>query len=485
MTESASTQRFLPILSVLQGLAGAKDYPFYAPGHKRGRGVIPELLQAWGADVFRYDLPELPEFDNLFCPSGAIAEAQALAAQVWGADQTWFLVNGSTVGLQAAILAVCGEGDKLLLPRNSHSSALAGVVLAGAEPIFLAPEVDAQWDLAGSFTPATLAAALEAHPDAKAVLALSPTYQGIGGDLKKIAELTHAQGLPLLVDGAHGAHLGFHLDFPPGALQQGADVVVQSAHKTLGALSQAALLHLQGFRVSPQRLSQALQLLQSTSPNALLLTSLDGARGQLQRDGAALMAQTLSLANAARRELNAIPGLKCLQIPEPRPGFHSLDPSRLTVDVSAWGLTGFEIDDLLRQKFQVTAELPTLRQLTFILSLGNCEADIAALTQAFKSLAPSPKTAPLILPNLTLPLTEFALTPRQALWAPREQVARAQAPGRINTRLLCPYPPGIPILVPGEIITPEAIEYLETILSAGGVINGLDSQGLDTWAVVA
>lgn len=485
MTEPAPIKAALPIFSALQGLAGAKDYPFYAPGHKRGRGIAPELLQAWGADVFRYDLPELPEFDNLFSPSGAIAEAQALAAQTWGADQTWFLINGSSVGLQAAILAVCGQGDKLLLSRNSHSSALAGVILAGAEPIFLAPEVDPEWDLAGSFTPETLAEALETHPDAKAVLALCPNYQGVGGDLKKIAELTHAQGLPLLADGAHGAHLGFHPDFPPGSLQQGADVVVQSAHKTLGALSQAALLHLRGSRVSPQRLSQALQLLQSTSPNALLLASLDGARSQLQRVGAALMERTLKLAQSARRELNAIPGLKCLQIPEPRPGFHSLDPSRLTVDISAWGITGFEADERLRQEFQVTTELPTLRQLTFILSLGNCEADIAALTQAFKSLAPSPKTAPLIVPNLTLPLTELALTPRQALWAPREWVARAQAPGRINTRLLCPYPPGIPVLVPGEIITPEAIDYLETILGAGGMINGLDSQWLDSWEVVA
>ncbi|MEB3175955.1 MAG: lysine decarboxylase, partial [Cyanobacteriota bacterium] len=301
----------------------------------------------------------------------------------------------------------------------------------------------------------------------------------------QIAELTHAQGLPLLVDGAHGAHLGFHPDFPPGALQQGADVVVQSAHKTLGALSQAALLHLQGFRVSPQRLSQALQLLQSTSPNALLLASLDGARGQLQRDGSALMERTVKLAQSARRQLSRIPGLRCLEIGQARPGFQTLDPTRLTVDVSAWGITGFEADERLRQEFQVTAELPSLRQLTFIITPGNDQTDVEALIGAFQSLAPSQKTAPLILPNLTLPLTEFALTPRQALWAPREQVARAQAPGRINTRLLCPYPPGIPVLVPGEIITPEAIDYLETILSRGGVINGLDSQGLDSWEVVA
>lgn len=484
MTELTPTKSVLPILFALQSLAQQKDFPFYAPGHKGGRGIAPELLQAWGSDVFRYDLPELPEFDNLFSPSGAIAQAQTLAAQTWGADQTWFLINGSSVGLQAAILAVCGQGDKLLLPRNSHSSALAGVILASAEPIFLEPEVDPDWDLAGSFTPETLAAALRAHPDAKAVLALFPNYQGIGGALAQIAELTHSYGLPLLVDGAHGAHLGFHPDFPPGALQQGADIVVQSAHKTLGALSQAALLHLQGQRVSPQRLSQTLQLLQSTSPNALLLASLDGARSQLQRDGAALMERTLQLAQSARRQLAGIPGLKCLEIREPRPGFQTLDPTRLTVDVSAWGLTGFEIDDLLRQRFQVTAELPTLRQLTFIITPGNDETDIDALVGALRALAPRQKTAPLILPNLTLPLTEFALTPRQAVWAPRETVSRAEAPGRVNTRLLCPYPPGIPVLVPGEIITAEAIDYLEMILNAGGVINGLGPEGLDLWGVV-
>jgi len=474
----------LPLVTALQQLACRLDYPFYAPGHKRGQGIDPILAHHWGREVFGSDLPELPELDNLFAPTGPVAAAQSLAAQLWGADRSWFLVNGSTVGIMAAILAICGDGDELLLPRNAHQAAIAGVILAGATPVFLEPVWEPQWDLAFGFTESTLVRALQDHPQAKGVLALHPTYHGVGSDLGTLADLTHAWGLPLLVDEAHGAHFGFHPDLPPSALSLGADVVVQSTHKVLGALSQASVLHLQGERVEAQRLDQALQLLQSTSPNALLLASLDAARGQMADGGEALMTQVLNLSQQARKALAAIPDLKLLDASASGAGFTYLDPTRLTVDIAAWGITGFEVDEILRHNWQVTAELPSLRQLTFIISLGNKQEDIDTLIKAFQQFQRPLDPHPLHVPVLKPPPTELCLSPRWAVLARHQTLPAAQAPGHINTRLLCPYPPGIPVLIPGERITAEAIAYLETIAALGGVITGLGPGGLAEWDII-
>ncbi|MGA1476659.1 MAG: aminotransferase class I/II-fold pyridoxal phosphate-dependent enzyme, partial [Prochlorothrix sp.] len=304
--------------------------------------------------------------------------AQRLAAQTFGADRTWFLVNGSTAGVMAAILATCGPGDKILLPRNSHRSALAGLIFSGAMPVFVNPVYAADWDLWGTLTPDQVAHALDQHPDLKAVLLLSPTYQGVGADIAAIAALTHTQGIPLLVDEAHGAHWGFHPDLPPRALSQGADLSVQSIHKTLSSLSQSAMVHTCGDRVSPQRLNQALALLQSSSPNALLLASLDAARHQMATAGLDLMAQTLHLAHQAQSALAAIPGLRVWQLAAPRSGFWTWDPTRLTVEVAALGRSGFAVDDWLVER-GILAELPSLRHLTFIISLGNTAADLEGL----------------------------------------------------------------------------------------------------------
>ena len=257
-------QSTTPLLDILQTLAQQPDAAFYAPGHKRGQGISESLSNLLGNTVFRADLPELPELDNLFTPEGAIAEAQALAAEAFGADKTWFLINGSTCGIIAAILATCAPADKIILPRNLHQSAIAGLILSGAVPIFLNPEWDENWDIAYSFTPEALSVALQQHPDAKAVLAVYPTYHGIGGDIEGIAAITHRYDIPLLVDEAHGAHFAFHPDLPISALQAGADLTVQSTHKVLGAMTQASMLHVQGDRINHQRLNQALQLVEST-----------------------------------------------------------------------------------------------------------------------------------------------------------------------------------------------------------------------------
>jgi arginine decarboxylase len=482
------TQHQTPILDALQAWVDKSHASFYTPGHKRGVGMNPVVKDRWGAAVFGFDLPELPGLDNLQAPAGIIQSAQALAAEVFGAQQTWFLVNGSTAGVIAAILATCGEGEKIILPRNIHSSAIAGIIHAGAVPIFIAPEYDPHLDLAHSVTPTAVKFALEQHPDAKAVMLVYPTYYGACGDLAAIGAIVHSYQIPLLVDEAHGAHFGFHPDLPPAALTVGADLVVQSTHKLLGALTQSAMLHLNSDRINPDRITQALRLIQSTSPSYLLLASLDAARHQMALHGRELMTQTIELAEIARSKISQIDRLSVVEFDTPTPGFTYLDRTRLTVTVTGLNLTGFATDEIMTNRFGVVAELPSLRHLTFIISLGNTREDIDRLVWAFTELATNhAEDKCLELPSIDPPdriLTQMAITPRQADRARHINVLIDEAVGKISAESICPYPPGIPVLIPGEIITGEVLDYLRSIVDLGGEVVGCSDPDLETIKIV-
>jgi len=478
-----------PLLQTLRALRDRPHAPFYVPGHKRGQGAHPVLTELLGGQVFQVDLPELPELDNLFAPEGVIREAQELAAQTFGADRTWFLANGSTSGVEAMVLATCRPGDKLILPRNCHQSAIAALILAGVIPIFVTPDLDPDWGIAHGVSPDRIAAALQEHPDAKAVMLVSPTYYGVCCDVEAIAHLTHQHGIPLLVDEAHGAHFAFHPDLPPAALSCGADLVVQSTHKTLGALTQAAMLHGQGDRISPNRVQQALALVQSTSPSYLLLASLDAARLQMAESGKALMEQTLGLARDVRDRLSTIPGLQVLRFPNPRflketGDLNRFDLTRLTVDVRGLGFTGFEADERLHEQWHVTCELPGLHTLTFVLTHGTTEADIQRLTHALKTLASEQRPPLPCSPAPPLPPTIPTLTPRDAFFADTALIPAIQAAGHLSADLICPYPPGIPVLIPGEVMTEEAIAYLHHIHTAGGILSGSTDPTLQQLRVI-
>ncbi|ARV57394.1 arginine decarboxylase [Nostocales cyanobacterium HT-58-2] len=499
-------QNQTPLLDTLKACAERPHAPFYTPGHKRGQGISQSLVDVFGKTVFQADLPELTELDNLFAASGVIQQAQQLASEAFGSSQTWFLVNGSTCGIEAAILATCGTGDKIILPRNVHSSAIAGLVLSGAIPIFVNPEYDSVLDIAHSITPSNLEAALRQHPDAKAVFMVYPTYYGVCGDIRAIASLAHQYNMPLLVDEAHGAHFAFHPQLPIPALAAGADLTVQSIHKTLGALTQASMLHVQGDRIDRERISKALQLVQSTSPSYLLLASLDTARQQMAIYGKELMSRTLQLAEEARTRISQIPGLSVLDLtPNPSPqaasgvkslGFIALDRTRLTVTVSGLGLTGFAAEEILDQQLGVTAEFASLQHLTFIISLGNTQQDIEQLVQAFTKLAmTSPpkseaflgiqeKSSHVLWDNLFMMGDAMCISPREAFFAATEILPIQETTERICAEIVCPYPPGIPVLMPGEIITHTALEYLRQIQSMGGFISGCADSSLSTLKVV-
>ncbi len=482
-----------PLLDALQASASRPHAPFYTPGHKRGQGISPRLTEIFGAQVFRADLSELPELDDLFAPQGAIQKAETLAAAAFGADRTWFLINGSTSGIIACVLATCGEGDKLILPRNVHKSVISALVLSGATPVFVQPDYDPELDIAHCFTPEALAVTLARHPDAKAVLMVSPTYYGVCGDVAQIAQLTHQYKIPLIVDEAHGPHFAFHPDLPLSSVMAGADAVVQSTHKVLSALTQASMVHLQGNRINSYRLSSALQLMQSTSPSYLLLASLDAARYQMATQGRELLEHTLALAARLRSQIDQIPGLQVLHPHRAgkTSGFFALDPTRLTVTVTGLGINGFVADALLHQNLGVTAEFPSLRHLTFILSIGNTEADGDRLLEALQTLAKQRQGQKPSQFNITqaFPLTfrpaPQLLTPRQASFCLSEAVPLEQSVDRISTEMVCPYPPGIPLILPGELITDKAVTYLQQVLEAGGVVSGCADPGLATVRVVA
>jgi arginine decarboxylase len=476
-------QNKTPLIDVLNTLKKQPDVPFYVPGHKRGQGISQSLISLLGETVFQVDLPELPELGNLFASDQAIKEAQILAAEAFGAEQTFFLVNGSTCGIIAAIVATCRPGDKIIVPRNAHQSVITGLIISGAVPIFLNPEYDPTWDLALSITSNALENALKQHNDVKAVLLVYPTYHGVCGNIKVIAEITHRYNIPLLVDEAHGGHFTFHEALPPSALSVGADLTVQSTHKVLGAMTQASMLHLQGKRIDPQRISQALQLVHSTSPSYLLLASLDGARQQMAIEGEALLNQTIKLSQIGRNQISKIEGLSVLELEKKSPGFEYLDVTRLTVNVASLGISGLEVDEILRQKLGVTAELPMLSHLAFVISIGNRENDIKKLIKAFKDInhyLPSPLHTITPSPNYLITPSPLQISPRDAFFAAKEILKIEDSIGKISGELICPYPPGIPILMPGEIITHEAVQYLLKIQQLGGMITGCTDQSLNS-----
>ncbi|PZV09813.1 MAG: arginine decarboxylase [Leptolyngbya sp.] len=492
------SQTEMPLVKALSQCAEHLHAPFYTPGHKRGQSIATPLKNLLGEQVFRADLPELPELDNLFAPESVILAAQELAAAAFGAERTWFLANGSTSGVIATILATCNPGDVIILPRTVHQSAISGLILSGAVPVFIHPDYDASLDIAHSITPDAVKAALASHPKAKAVLMVSPTYYGACGDVSAIAQVAHDHGIPLIVDEAHGAHFAFHPDLPPSALQSGADVAIQSTHKTLSALTQAAMVHVQGSFVDRDRLSKSLALVQSTSPNYLLLASLDAARWQMSTQGKTLMTHTLHLAEQARSHISQIPNLATLSHDHATtPGFVDFDATRLTVTVSGLGIDGFIADDILNTKLNVTAEFPSLNHLTFIISLGNTAADIDQLIRAFKQLAQEcrvqsaeggvesaecgVRNAKFLFP---IPCSFPSLSPRDAFFAATETVAIAHAINRISAELVCPYPPGIPVLIPGEVVTETAIADLQQILASGGILSGCSDSSFVTLKVV-
>lgn len=476
-----------PLLEALVEFARSSPCRFHVPGHGGGRGAPEDLLAAAGRGAFEMDATELPGLDDLNSPTGIIARAQELAAGAFGADRSFFLVGGTTQGLQALVLAAGRPGGKVILPRNSHRSVIGGLVLAGLDPVFTTPAVVPGFSFAAGVPAREVEAAVRRHPDASAVVCLHPTYYGTAGDTGKIAGLAHSAGMPLLADEAHGCHFYFHQGFPAGAIRAGADGAAQSVHKTGGSLTQSALLHLRGSRLDGDRVSAALKLIQTSSPSYLLMASLDAARRRLAQHGPALLQGLLEAAAGIREELGRIRGIELFG---PHlldgDGVFAWDPARLVVRVSGLGLDGRRAAGWLARNHGIYVEMADRDSIVLAPGPGVTRDDCRRLVRGMEDLAAREGRGP--APSFPgpreIPPARAAVKLREAWFAPSRPVRTGEAAGKVCAEWVAVYPPGIPAILPGEEVTAEMVNYLIGAREAGASFQGPADPGLDYIRVI-
>jgi len=482
---AALDQSRAPYFQVLLDYVDAGVIPFHTPGHKQGIGMERAFRDFVGDNVLAIDLTQIRGLDDLLQPEGALLEAQELAAECFGAEQSLFLINGSTSGVQCMMMAALNPGDKLAIPRNAHKSAMGGLIMSGATPIWMQPEVDDALHMDHTVTPETVRATLERDPDIKAVFILTPTFYGVAADLAEIVRIAHARDVPVLVDEAWGPHFHFHPALPLSAMQAGADMAVNSTHKMLGSMSQTAMLHVRGNRVQLDRLKAVYKLFLSTSPNLVIVASLDVARRQAALEGAALLSRTIDIADDARGRLNEIPRVYCFgEELKGRPGVFDLDPTRITVTVKNLGYTGYEAEEILRRRYNVQVELADLFNVLALYTIGTTQEASDALVHGVRELAREDRSVDIFSPSGVLErrmstgtyklpsIPPIRLLPRDAFLASTEFVPFKASAGRICAEVITPYPPGIPIISPGEEITREIIDYLSLEKRAGVRMQG-------------
>lgn len=459
-------QNKAPLFEAVTEYIKTKPAYFRIPGHRLDRGISSRWTKQVGTEIFSYDVTETPYTDDLHNPEGAIKEAQELLAELYGAQRSFFLVNGTTCGNEAMIISSAFEGQKIMVARNAHKSAMMGMIISGARPVYIMPEVLTEWGLQGGITPYQVRKCFEENPDCKALFLVSPTYYGICSDLKAIAKVCHEYGAMLLVDEAHGGHLYFNSRLPEGALKQGADMCVQSMHKVTGALTQSSVLHVCSALAEKERVAANLQIVQSTSPSYLLMTSLDLARYEFALYGKEMTEEASRLADYAREEIRKLPGFLCMgQEVVEKTGIAAVDTTRLVISAKTLGITGYALEEMLFQEFAVDMELADYENVLAVVTCSNTREDMERLIMACKRISqryPCKKQEKAKEKNRTFPkLPRQVLSPRQAYFAEWEEIAWEKAKGRISAEMIAPYPPGIPVIYPGEELEEEVWEYLE------------------------
>ena len=456
-----------PVAEAMKAYAGDGALAFHTPGHKQGLGAHPLLQQLITPQGLKEEVSLMEELDDLHEPTMCIKEAQDLAAQLYGADAAYFMINGTSGAIHAMIMGTLSPGDKVLVPRNAHRSMIGGLILAGAVPIFIQPRIDKKLGIPMGLELKDIVAAADEHPDAKALMLVYPTYYGVTIDLPAVAELIHRRNMLLLVDEAHGPHLKFSDKLPLQALDAGADMAAQSTHKILGSMTQTSILLARAGRIDWERVRSAASLLQSTSPNQLLLASLDIARLQMAEQGDVLVGRAVKLAEKLRQSVNGIPGLWSFGR-DYLPQSEGLDLTKVTVSVRGLGITGVQAEKILRHTYKIQCELSDAYNLLFIISYADTEEQVAILTEALRGLAGQFTGAgELTLPVEIPPVPALGMGPREAFFAGRKTITFEEAVGCIAAEQVMFYPPGIPILAPGDRIEPQALSYIRTMQRLG------------------
>lgn len=445
----------------------------------------PELPEYFGKLCMELDVNSMKPLDNLGHPVSVIKDAQRLAAELFGADDAFFMVNGTTSAVQTMIWAATNRGDKIILPRNVHRSAINALVVNGAVPVYINPGRDRRLGIPLGMSVADVKKAIAQHPDAKAILVNNPTYYGICSNLVEIVKLAHAAGMLVLADEAHGTHFYFHEELPVSAMAAGADMAAASIHKTGGSLTQSSIL-LTRRPVNPDYVRQVITLTQSTSANYLLLSSLDLARRYLWRKGRDLYQKTMEFADYARDEINELGGYYAFG-PELVDGdtAFAFDRTKLSVHTRDIGLAGIEVYDHLRDDYGIQIEFGDIGNLLAILSAGDRGMDVERLISALAEVKRLHERSPAGLFDHEYIDPDVAMTPQDAFYSKKIRVAMEKSVGFVAGEFVMSYPPGIPIVAPGERITPDILEHILFAKEKGCFMTGTEDMNLDFLQVVA
>lgn len=452
-------QNAAPIIDALREFDQKKIISYDVPGHKR-RIHEDDFQKLVGKEVYLMDVNAPVGLDTLADPKGVIKESLELAAEAYKADNAFYLVNGSSSGVQIMIMTVCYDGEKILIPRNSHKSVTNALILSGAVPVFMEPEINQKFGIAGGMTLQTIQKYVLANPDAKALFLVYPTYYGACFDLKQIIEYAHSKDIVVMVDQAHGAHFSFSSALPKSAAELGADLVVASTHKTGGSLTQSAMLLHSGNLVKYHSVKKRVLMLHTTSPSYLLMASLESARKLMATKGEEIFSELVHECRKVKKEISKIPGLSVLD--ETDTDSMTYDPTKIVVNVTKLGLDGFDVYDIMFEKYGIQLELAEPAIVLAVIGIGDTKETVGKLADAFKDLSASyyGKYEMLDIPEDIVYVPPQIMSPRQAFYADKISVGINEAVGRVAAEAVMIYPPGIPICIPGELITADMADEI-------------------------
>ena len=464
----------VPLVEHIQDLRSRQIVPYLSIGHRLGEAADPEIVALLGRDLF-----ESNTWLTASAYDEAVAAAERLAAGAWSADRSFFLVDGSSAGNHAVLMATLNPGERVIISRDVHWSMMVAIIMTGAIPIYVKPDIDPIYDVGTGVNPAAIEAAITEHPEARLVVLVSPSWCGVSADLPAIADIAHRHGLPLYVDEAWGPHNHFHPDLPVSAMQAGADAAVMSVHKILPAVSQGSMLHLQGSRIDGDRLSTAVRMMSTTSPMLPIVASLDATRRQMVREGRTRLDRTIALARWARAELETLPAYELLSASKLSLPDRLFDETKFVIDVHRMGISGYEAEAILNRTHAIAVESADHRGIVANFNLGETEESAQRFVDALRSIAVahpvSRRGGEPDEPRATgsvLSTPELAMTPRDAWFSRKRRIPLSHSSGMIAAELITPYPPGIPVLAPGEVIADEHIDYLQRVFDLGAVQYG-------------
>lgn len=456
-----------PLLKALDNYVSKERTIMHMPGHKQGKGFDANFKN----NILKYDLTELSGLDNFHKPEGAILKSMEACAKAFGAKKSFFLVNGSTSGIHASFLSCFKKGDKILINRNCHISVIHALILFGIKPVFVMPDYMEEYGLPLPPSFHSWEKALNENPDAKGVLVTTPDYYGICQPLTELSALLHESGKLLLVDEAHGAHFAFSNRLPKTALEQGADLCIQSFHKTLPALTQSAVLHIGSSRINAVKVERAISMITTTSPSYIVMASMDYARCFADLHGGKKYDELINMLNGMKCELAAMKNLRV--IPDSITNIIR-DPTRIVIDTALTNITGYELYDLLYNEYGIAAEMCDTSHVVFILTMSDKIADIERITKALIKIDSEINRADeLFSLNLPFSVGECSIPDIYDFLDSSLKIPLKNAEGCICADVVTPYPPGIPMLCPGEVITSEHIKYLTNVIRAGAQVHGL------------